>query len=45
MKYFNKHNILLSYLSLPSRGAWIEICRSKMYRCAGVVAPFTGSVD
>ena len=32
-------------VSLPSRGAWIEIRRAPLYRKAVWVAPLAGSVD
>ena len=32
-------------MSLPSRGAWIEIQASAAARCSGRVAPLAGSVD
>ena len=37
--------VTLSQLSLPSRGAWIEMAVTLMYRRLMRVAPLAGSVD
>ena len=36
---------MVRYMSLPVRGAWIEICYRSKYQHSSQVAPRKGSVD